>query len=123
MMRTIGVVALAVTAALPGTPAHAMAVSDDLVACTTVAFGRPVTGAGSFTATGVLTGPGTITLPVADARPIVLTGATSWSGCVGGGYRGASAGEVVFTLQIHAAEFSTLTVVTCAVSNGTVSCS
>lgn len=91
--------------------------------CVSLAFDRPTTAVGELSAMGLLTGPGTITLPVADVRPVEIVGATSWSGCAGGGYPGASFGAVVVSLVVSGPDGDLMTSSTCTVVAGAVTCS
>lgn len=95
----------------------------DLASCATVTFSSPTTFAGEFTASGVLYGPGTIVMPVAGAKPIIGVNTTTWSGCIPGGYSGATSGYVVFTLTVTSpARGEYVEVKQCAVTFGSVFC-
>lgn len=128
MLRRISLVALAATAVVPVTPSHAATghiAASGLSACATLSFPRPTTVVGEFSAVGATFGPGTITVPVAAATPIVVVNGTHWSGCAGGGYAGATVGAVAFTLVASGPDFDVVDVVDvvlCRVRSGVATC-
>lgn len=125
MLRRISLVALAATSVIPVTPSYAGAgaiAASGLHRCVTLFFPAPTTVVGEFSAVGATVGPGTITVPVASATPIVVVDGTQWSGCVGGGYGGATIGVVVFTLSAHGPDFDYSEVTVCRVESGVSTC-
>jgi hypothetical protein len=94
----------------------------DLGACLTITSPVPLTGTGTFTAAGAVSGPGTLAAPVAGARPVVMVGQTTWYGCLPGAYAGAMAGGAVYTLVFNTADATFVDVTRCDVRRGSVTC-
>lgn len=103
-------------------PYGTFAVGADLSACVTLSFARPTTGAGTLSAVGVASGPGTIVGVVRGATPIVLTGTRSWYGCVAGAYAGATVAEAVYAFSLTTTEYDVVDVTRCSVRTGVTSC-
>src|SRR5688500_4306915 len=97
-------------------------VYEDLGACLTITSPVPMTGTGTFTATGAASGPGTLAAPVAGVRPVVLADQTTWYGCVPGAYVGATAGGAVYTLVFNTADTTFADLTRCDVRRGVVTC-
>ena len=129
--RTIAVLALAAaTAATPPADAvefgfgatGAITVYADLGACATLTFSRATVGAGTFSAAGAVTGPGTAAAPVRGATPFVLNGARSWYGCLPDAYAGATTGHAAYVLSGTTADGDFVAVLSCTVRLGVVTC-
>lgn len=94
----------------------------DLGACATVTLSRPVTATGELSAVGAVAGPGSAVAPVRGATPFVISGTTSWYGCLPDAYAGASAGSATYTLAVSSVDNDFAAVLACDVRNGAVSC-
>lgn len=126
-MRTY-VIAAVLAAALP-LPARAaglvvtITVGADLGACATVESPVRVDAVGLFAAGGYAAGPGTIVAPAGGATTIVMTGETTWRGCVNGAYAGATRGEAHYVVAVTTGNSDNVTARSCVESGGMVSCS
>lgn len=96
-------------------------VAGDLSACATVTAPRGVAVAGEFSAAGEMQGPGTQVGTIHNAKPVVTTSGT-WTGCIDGGYFGATAGEAKYTLVVGSAGGSHVTVTQCTIALGRLTC-
>ena len=132
MRKIIPVVAVATAfLATTGTPASGLAiavgmtggisVTSDFGACAYVSAGSPnQLIVGSFTAVGVMQGPGTRLGTVRFSEPILATG--SWSRCIFGAYPGATAGDAKYVLHAHTTSGEYLEVKHCTVNRGALTC-
>lgn len=122
-LLTAGAITALCLGATPASAATAgIEVYDDLGACLTITSPVPLTGTGTFTAAGAVSGPGTLTAPVAGARPVLMAGQTRWYGCLPGAYAGATVGSAVYTLVLNTADTTYADVTRCDVRRGSVTC-
>jgi hypothetical protein len=124
----IGFLALATAV----TPAGAVRVSagisghidvyPDLGACGWLDFGVPVTAAGVFAEAGVVTGPGAAAGAVRGATPVVVSGESSWYGCLPDAYPGAQTAVATYELAAGTGTGEFTETLVCVVRVGVVTC-
>ena len=92
----------------------------DFSACATVVFNSDASFVGTFTAVAEMQGPSTKASTVRMTIPI--HGIREWTGCIPGGYFGATVGEGKYVVEASGESGEVYEVVQCALDMGAFTC-